>query len=376
MVRWREFSLLHVMLFLSFMVSGVVINLVQLVLYLVVAKLFDNRRLFRSLNYYLIYSIYGQLLFLADWWSGSRVTYYCHPDILESLGQDHAVILMNHHYELDWLYGWMVGDRAGILGNCRVYVKKVLQYVPTIGWAWCFSDTLFLARDWSKDQVVLDDRLAALQDYPDPVWILLFPEGTRYTKEKYLASKKFAESRNLPVLKHHLVPRTKGFSYTISHLDPAKIRWVYDVTLGCDMDTPPTLTNVLMGRSTSAHMYIKRYKLADIPKDEEGSAQWLSDLYVEKDELLDSFHRSGKFEHPTLPSFVGVTMPPRPYSLALFLAVNMSVVLPLVWALLSGGWGTLFVGVVVVLLAMAGIKYFIGITQINNSSTYGEKKKQ
>ena len=28
---------------------------------------------------------------------------------------------MNHHYELDWLYGWMVGDRAKLLGNCRSF---------------------------------------------------------------------------------------------------------------------------------------------------------------------------------------------------------------------------------------------------------------
>lgn len=275
-----------------------------------------------------------------------------------------------------WLYGWMVGDRAGILGNCRVYVKKVIQYVPVIGWAWCFSDTLFLARDWAKDQAVLDERLGALLDYPDPVWILLFPEGTRFTKDKYLASKKFADSRNLPVLKHHLVPRTKGFSYTISHLDPAKITWVYDVTLGCDTAIAPTLTNVLMGHSTSAHMYIRRYRLADIPKDDEGSSQWLSNLYIEKDQLLESFHTTGKFEPPTLPTYPGVSLPPRTYSLGLSVAVNSCVVLSLAWTLLSGGWGTLLTAVVVVGLAMGGIKYFIGITQISNSSAYGDKKKE
>ena len=376
MFLWREFSLLHVLIFISFMVSGLVINLIQLVLYLLLVKLLDNQRLFRSINYYLIYSIYGQLLFLADWWSSSTVTFYCHEEVLEDVGKEHAVILMNHHYELDWLFGWMVADRQGILGNCRVYVKKVIKYVPVIGWAWCFSDTLFLARDWAKDQAVLDERLGALLDYPDPVWILLFPEGTRFTKDKYLASKKFAESRNLPVLKHHLVPRTKGFSYTISHLDPAKITWVYDVTLGCDTATPPTLTNVLMGRSTSAHMYIRRFKLADIPKDDEGSSQWLSNLYEEKDQLLDSFHTTGKFEHPTLTTHPGVSQPPRPYSLVLSLAVNSCVVLPLAWTVLSGGWGTLLTAAVVVGLAMAGIKYFIGITQISNSSAYGDKKKE
>jgi len=373
---WREFSLFHVFMFLSFMVSGLMINMVQLVLYLVIVKLLDNRSLFRSFNYYLIYAIYGQLLFIADWWSGSKVTYYCQDEVLDGLGQEHAVILMNHHYELDWLYGWMVGDRAGILGNCRVYVKKVIQYVPVIGWAWCFSDTLFLARDWSKDQAVLDERLEALLDYPDPVWILLFPEGTRFTKDKYLASKKFAESRNLPVFKHHLVPRTKGFSYTISHLDPAKITWVYDVTLGCDKATPPTLTNILMGRPTSAHMYIRRFKLEDIPKDDEGSAEWLSNLYVEKDQLLDSFHTTGKFDDAPLPTHAGASKPPRAYSLVLSLAVNSCVVLPLGWAVLSGGWVALAIAVGVVGLAMAGIKYFVGITQISHSSAYGDKKTE
>lgn len=57
MINWKEFSLLHVFLFLSFMVSGLMVNMVQLVLYLVIVKVLDNRSVFRSLNYYLIYSI-------------------------------------------------------------------------------------------------------------------------------------------------------------------------------------------------------------------------------------------------------------------------------------------------------------------------------
>ena len=69
---------------------------------------------------------------------------------MSGLGNEHSVILMNHHYELDWLYGWMVADRSGLLGNCRVYVKKMLKYVPVVGWAWGFSDTVFLERNWEK----------------------------------------------------------------------------------------------------------------------------------------------------------------------------------------------------------------------------------
>ena len=40
-------------------------------------------------------------------------------DVLKGMGEEHAIILMNHHYELDWLYGWMVGDSARLLGNAR-----------------------------------------------------------------------------------------------------------------------------------------------------------------------------------------------------------------------------------------------------------------
>ena len=251
MAGWKECSLFHVLGFLTFIVSGLAVNLMQLVMYVVLVLLMGNRRLFRSFNYYCIYIIYGQLLFLADWWSGSRVIYYCEEELLASTGSESSLCIMNHHYELDWLFGWMVGDRAGVLGNCRVYIKKMIRYVPIIGWAWGFSDTLFLARDWSRDQATLDRCLDLLQDYPSPVWILLFPEGTRYTKEKYEASRQFAEKKNLPVLKHHLVPRTKGFTYTLSRLDQDKIGVIYDVTLGCDRAVAPTLTNVLLGRQVT-----------------------------------------------------------------------------------------------------------------------------
>ena len=69
-----------------------------------------------------------------------------------------------------------------MLGNCRVYVKKMISWVPVLGWAWGLSDTIFLERDWARDQQTLRKGLEQLQDYPSPVWVLLFPEGTRYTR--------------------------------------------------------------------------------------------------------------------------------------------------------------------------------------------------
>ena len=55
-------------------------------------------------------------------------------------------------------------------------------------------------------------------------------EGTRFTKEKHEASRRFAEEKGLPVLKHHLTPRTKGFTTSLPHLR-GKVGGIYDVQL-------------------------------------------------------------------------------------------------------------------------------------------------
>ncbi len=148
--NWRQWTIFHVFMFVTFLVSGVAVNAAQLVLFALLGTW--NRRLFRRLNYYLVWVIYTQLLFLSDWWSRSRVVLQAEPDFLRLCGREHALIVMNHHYELDWLYGWMVADRFGVLGNGRVFLKRALRWAPVIGWCWSLSDVIYLDRDWEKDK--------------------------------------------------------------------------------------------------------------------------------------------------------------------------------------------------------------------------------
>jgi lysophosphatidic acid acyltransferase/lysophosphatidylinositol acyltransferase len=369
----KEFALLHLFFCLTFIVSGLFVNLVQLILYLLLSRL--NKTLYRTINYYLVYIIYSQLLFLADWWGGAKLHVYSSPEVFSSLGDEHAVILMNHHYELDWLYGWMVTDRAGLLGNGRVYVKKMLKYVPIIGWAWGFSDVAFLERNWEKDKDNLAYKINQLLDYPSPVWILLFPEGTRFSAEKYAASQEFAAARGLPELKHHLIPRTKGFSFTVSRLDPARINTIYDVTLvaGSETTAPPTLTSALMGKETVAHMYIRRFDLKDIPKDEAGSSAWLMNLFKEKDALKESFEKTGSFSKLSgMPEYKSIQPKRRIFSLLISAGLNIcvfSAVMYLLWT------GSLYYRLAVagfLVLAWLAMDRLVNITKISKSSAYGK----
>lgn len=48
--------------------------------------------------------------------------------------------------------------------------------------------------------------------------VSIFCEGTRYTREKYEESMKVAKEKGLPILKHHLLPRAKGFNLMVSQL--------------------------------------------------------------------------------------------------------------------------------------------------------------
>ena len=48
--------------------------------------------------------------------------------------------------------------------------------------------------------------------------LLLLCEGTRFTEEKHKTSVEFAKKKGLPILKHHLLPRSKGFLLSVQGL--------------------------------------------------------------------------------------------------------------------------------------------------------------
>ena len=117
-------------------------------------------------------------------------------------------------------------------------------------------------------------------------------------------------------------------------------------------------------------MYIRKFQISSVPRDEAGAAQWLSQLYVEKDELLDNFHRTGKFDD----KFTGVSPPARPNTLIISATLNLLVLFGLVKIVVITGLPGLLVLAVIAGLASFGIKKFISLTEISKSSSYGGKK--
>uniref|UniRef100_A0A667X916 1-acylglycerol-3-phosphate O-acyltransferase 3 n=1 Tax=Myripristis murdjan TaxID=586833 RepID=A0A667X916_9TELE len=210
---WKESFAIQLLLGLVFVTSGLAINLIQLLTCLLWPI---NKQLYRRINTRLAYSLWSQLVMLLEWWSGTECTLFVdQSSTAEKLGKEHAIIILNHNYEIDFLCGWTMAERCGVLGSSKVLAKHELLKVPLIGWTWYFLEVVFCKRKWEEDRKAVTNGLNQLKDYPENMWVLLYCEGTRFTEKKHQISMEVADSKGLPRLKYHLLPRTKGFTTTL-----------------------------------------------------------------------------------------------------------------------------------------------------------------
>ena len=57
-----------------------------------------------------------QFGFLGSWWSNSSVRLHCDKDTLNDIDGVKAIILLNHHCEIDYLFIGIWAEAAGVLG--------------------------------------------------------------------------------------------------------------------------------------------------------------------------------------------------------------------------------------------------------------------
>lgn len=350
-----------------FMVSGVLVNILQLCtlpLWLI------SKRLARRVNTRLGYCIMSQPVAMLEWWSGTECTLYTDPQSYLLYGNENAIVVLNHNFEIDFVCGWTFCERFGVLGSAKVLAKQELAFVPVIGWMWYFLESVFCKRKWEEDRKTVAQSLQNLSDYPENFWFLLHCEGTRFTPKKHEISMQVAKSKGLPPLKHHLLPRTKGFWVTVQNLR-GNAAAVYDSTLNFRNNDSPTLLGLLSGRKYHADLYVRRIPLDLIPEDEDECAAWLHKLYQEKDSFQEHYSQTGRFPGPT-------TSPPRrPWALINWMFWSGLALYPLVLLLVrlvsSGSVLTVVSSVVLCVAVSAGARYMIGQTEIDRGSGYGNK---
>jgi len=236
-----------------------------------------------------------ELVWLFDWWAGVQVKLFTDTETFRLMGKEHALVICNHRSDIDWLVGWVLAQRSGCLGSSLAVMKKSSKFLPVIGWSMWFSEYLFLERSWAKDETTLKSGLQRLRDYPQPFWLALFVEGTRFTQAKLLAAQEYAASTGLPVPRNVLIPRTKGFVSAVSNMRPF-VPAVYDISVAIPKDSPPpTMLRLFKGQPSVIHVHLKRHLMKELPESEDDVAKWCRDIFVAKDNLLDKRNAEGTF---------------------------------------------------------------------------------
>nr|CAA88620.1 1-acyl-sn-glycerol-3-phosphate acyltransferase (putative) [Limnanthes douglasii] len=270
---------------LLFFMSGLVVNFIQAVFYVLVRPI--SKDTYRRINTLVAELLWLELVWVIDWWAGVKVQLYTDTESFRLMGKEHALLICNHRSDIDWLIGWVLAQRCGCLSSSIAVMKKSSKFLPVIGWSMWFSEYLFLERNWAKDENTLKSGLQRLNDFPKPFWLALFVEGTRFTKAKLLAAQEYAASAGLPVPRNVLIPRTKGFVSAVSNMR-SFVPAIYDLTVAIPKTTEqPTMLRLFRGKSSVVHVHLKRHLMKDLPKTDDGVAQWCKDQFISKDALLD-----------------------------------------------------------------------------------------
>ncbi|XP_021827770.1 probable 1-acyl-sn-glycerol-3-phosphate acyltransferase 5 isoform X1 [Prunus avium] len=209
---------------------------------------------------------------------------------------ERILLISNHRTEVDWMYLWDLALRKGRQGYIKYILKSSLMKLPLFGWSFHILEFISVERKWEVDELNMRRMLSSLKDPQDSLWLALFPEGTDFTEEKCIRSQKYAAENGLPVLKHVLLPKTKGFSACLEELR-GSLDAVYDVTIGYKPSCPTFFDNASGVNPSEVHMHVQRIPLDNIPTSEDEITTWLMNRFHLKDQLLSDFDSQGHFPH-------------------------------------------------------------------------------
>ena len=103
------------------------------------------------------------------------------------------------------------------------------------------------------------------------------------------------------MLNNVLIPRYKGFIASLNALRDGYVDAVYDVTVGFPNRNVPFILDVASGAvKLTIHMHVRRFTIADIPRDTKEIEAWCLKLYQDKDAMLEQFFNTGTFPGPEL----------------------------------------------------------------------------
>ncbi|MFH4982565.1 hypothetical protein AB6A40_009274 [Gnathostoma spinigerum] len=258
------------------------------------AKSLVPRKIYLSVDN-LLYSLYLRTcLFIFG--TVSAVTVSLHGDIEAlSRSRESAIILCNHQSDTDWIIICGLASRQQEGEHMiRMMTKDVMKYLPMFGWYIFMRGFVYVRRFGNFLVKPVADQLAYLRKLGEPYWLVIFPEGTRFSARKLAAiaeSKRFCEDYGVEAFKSVLFPRTKGCCLALDLLRPS-LDAVYDVTIAYGQSREedckrcaPNMFEFVCGRNPYRYLqvHVKRFSVSEIPSDNHKLRKWLISRYQTKD---------------------------------------------------------------------------------------------
>lgn len=53
---------------------------------------------------------------MSEWWGSLDLKLYGTKEDFKMIGHENAIVVANHRSDVDWLIGWVLAERAGVLG--------------------------------------------------------------------------------------------------------------------------------------------------------------------------------------------------------------------------------------------------------------------
>ncbi|OTF83121.1 hypothetical protein BLA29_006248, partial [Euroglyphus maynei] len=266
--------MLKIILFYTYLTllftTCLVISIIQGLIYMILSKI--NRQLQLRITYITQELIFSQFVVCLDWFCEAPLRLFF-PDqkTYDNYGQKPSLVIFNHRYQIDFLFFITFVRIFGPIGAIKSFVKYELIHVPIFGWAFYCGENIFLKRNWQKDEKTIIKSLKNLDKSIAPVSVFFSPEGTRFTQRKYEAGIDYAKENNLPIFKHHLLPRTKDSNdeFNIYNLeliqrqDSADLNW----------------KNFLLCKQFSADFYVEKIKTEQLPEPDADDGKYSEFLY-------------------------------------------------------------------------------------------------
>jgi len=177
----------------------------------------------------------------------------------------------------------------------KFFLKKELARIPIMGQAWWALDFPFMSRHSKSylkkhpEQAGKDleaTRRSCERFSLIPTSVMNFVEGTRFTPEK--------QQRQKSPYKHLLKPKAGGMAFAVQTLGE-KFHSLIDVTI-IYPDFTPTFWEFLSGKMRRVTVIIeekqfpesfKTLNYSDNAEDRVEFQKWLTDIWVEKDQLIE-----------------------------------------------------------------------------------------